>query len=64
MEDQSTKNVAFFRFEDLRVYHRSLDYIDWVYSSTGLFPDEKAGEKRCPFGPVEAENTLCQAHLD
>ncbi len=42
MENQSTKNVTFFRFEDLRVYHRALEYIDWVYSSTGLFPDEHA----------------------
>ncbi|MCD4683132.1 MAG: four helix bundle protein [Bacteroidales bacterium] len=42
MENHSTKNTTFFRFEDLRVYHRALDYIDWVYSSTGLFPDENA----------------------
>ena len=42
MENQSIKNVTFFRFEDLRVYHRALEYIDWVYSSTGLFPEEQA----------------------
>jgi four helix bundle protein len=31
METENTKNGTFFRFEDLRVYHKALDYIDWVY---------------------------------
>ena len=30
MEEQ--KNVSFFRFEDLRVYHKSLEYYKWVCS--------------------------------
>ena len=34
METDSTKNGTFFRFEDLRVYHKALDYIDWVYTAT------------------------------
>jgi len=37
METESTKNGTFFRFEDLRVYHKALDYIDWVYSATDNF---------------------------
>lgn len=28
----------FFRFEDLRIYHKSLDYIKWVYASISDFP--------------------------
>jgi four helix bundle protein len=34
METENTKNGTFFRFEDLRVYHKALDYIDWVYETT------------------------------
>lgn len=26
--------TTFFRFEDLRIYHKSLEYIDWVYRMT------------------------------
>ncbi len=34
----------FFRFEDLRIYQKSLDYVSWVYSNTQLFPEsEKQG---------------------
>jgi len=42
MEQESTKSVSFFRFEDLRIYHKALDYIDWVYSTTSLFPEDPA----------------------
>lgn len=35
MDTTSTdRNTTFFRFEDLRVYHKSLDYINWVFSAT------------------------------
>ncbi|MBS4058589.1 MAG: four helix bundle protein [Bacteroidetes bacterium] len=30
MNDQYDKTPTFFRFEDLRIYHKALDYIDWV----------------------------------
>ncbi len=30
---------TFFRFEDLRVYHKSLDYVTWLQDVTMLFPD-------------------------
>jgi four helix bundle protein len=29
----------FFRFEDLRIYHKSLDYVKWVYASVSMFPE-------------------------
>lgn len=35
------KNITFFRFEDLRVYHKALDYVEWVHSNTSLFPDNE-----------------------
>lgn len=40
MED-TDKQMTFFRFEDLRVYHKSLDYVEWVHSNTGLFPENE-----------------------
>jgi len=49
MENDSTKNVTFFRFEDLRIYHKSLDYIDWVYNATMLFPDEHSRDLKSRF---------------
>jgi four helix bundle protein len=33
------KNLTFFRFEDLRIYHKALDYMTWVHKSTLTFPD-------------------------
>lgn len=42
MDYDSSKNGTFFRFEDLRVYHKALDYIDWVYNTTRLFPDDNS----------------------
>ena len=40
MEDKEEK----FNFENLDVYKKSLDYLDFVYSLTGRFPDiEKYG---------------------
>ena len=39
MDKENSNNGTFFRFEDLRVYHKALDYIDWVYNTTKLFPE-------------------------
>lgn len=36
------KEKAFFRFEDLRVYDKALDYIDWVMKATQTIPEGKA----------------------
>jgi four helix bundle protein len=32
------KNLTFFRFEDLRIYHKALDYMTWVHKATLMFP--------------------------
>lgn len=40
MDSELEKTTTFFRFEDLRVYHKSLDYIDWVYIKTNNFSDD------------------------
>jgi four helix bundle protein len=31
MENEHERPTTFFRFEDLRIYHKSLEYVDWVY---------------------------------
>ena len=41
MDNDFAQNVTFFRFEDLRVYHKSLDYIDWVYNAVKKFPESQ-----------------------
>ncbi len=34
----------FFRFEDLRIYNKAIDYVSWVYNNSQFFPDnEKNG---------------------
>jgi len=35
----SERNLTFFRFEDLRIYHKALDYMAWVHKTSITFPD-------------------------
>lgn len=35
------RNLTFFRFEDLRIYHKALDYMYWVHKSVLGFPDNR-----------------------
>ena len=37
MENNDDKQFTFFRFEDLRVYHKSLDYAIWVKTVSNSF---------------------------
>ncbi|MBN1340325.1 MAG: four helix bundle protein [Bacteroidales bacterium] len=39
MEQDFEKTMSFFRFEDLRIYDKSLEYIDWVQNATKMIPD-------------------------
>ena len=40
MDAASTeRNLTFFRFEDLRIYHKALEYMAWVHKSSLMFPD-------------------------
>ncbi|MFK5857576.1 MAG: four helix bundle protein [Bacteroidota bacterium] len=38
-KDKTEKTGTFFRFEDLRIYNKSLDYVIWLQDVTMLFPD-------------------------
>jgi four helix bundle protein len=38
MEDE--KIASFFRFEDLRVYEKVLNYVEWVHETVRFFPDQ------------------------
>ena len=37
MEHNDDKQFTFFRFEDLRVYHKAMDYAMWVKTTTSSF---------------------------
>ena len=32
MEIENERPMTFFRFEDLRIYHKALEYVSWVYA--------------------------------
>ncbi len=38
-KEKTEKTGTFFRFEDLRIYHKALDYINWLQDVTMLFPN-------------------------
>lgn len=40
MEFDQDKPLTFFRFEDLRVYHKALDYVCWVYTMNEKLSDD------------------------
>ncbi|MGV8964254.1 MAG: four helix bundle protein [Candidatus Saccharimonadaceae bacterium] len=42
MEPELEKAVTFFRFEDLRIYHKAINYYDFVFEKINAFPDDKA----------------------
>lgn len=37
--EKQERTGTFFRFEDLRIYHKALDYVSWLQDVTMLFPD-------------------------
>lgn len=42
MENSNEKQFTFFRFEDLRVYHKALTYTMWVSDASKLNPDSNS----------------------
>jgi four helix bundle protein len=40
MENSTDKNNSFFRFEDLRIYHKAIDFVDWVQQTISFFPED------------------------
>ncbi|MGE5425066.1 MAG: four helix bundle protein [Syntrophothermus sp.] len=43
MESELEKPTTFFRFEDLRIYHKSLEYIEWIYATAKATKDDPIG---------------------
>ena len=43
MEAELDRTISFFRFEDLRVYHKALDYIAWVNECAARFYEKDKG---------------------
>ncbi len=44
MNEQTEKMPTFFRFEDLRIYHKALDYSSWIQEISSSMPKEDPGE--------------------
>ena len=43
-EFDNERTFTFFRFEDLRIYQKALDYINWIYEATKLFPEQETND--------------------
>ncbi|MDZ4204915.1 MAG: four helix bundle protein [Bacteroidales bacterium] len=43
MDAEPERNISFFRFEDLRIYHKALNYILWVQKKTLPFHEKDHG---------------------
>lgn len=39
MENGNDRNNTFFRFEDLRIYHKALNYTKWIHHTTSAHTD-------------------------
>ncbi|MCB9015408.1 MAG: four helix bundle protein [Lentimicrobiaceae bacterium] len=50
MDSELEKAVTFFRFEDLRIYHKAIDYIEWVTIKTSQFPNDNQASIGGRFG--------------
>ncbi len=48
MMNELENNVSFFRFEDLRIYDKSMEYIDWLYGKMTQIPCDNAVTVRFP----------------
>ncbi|MCQ2285523.1 MAG: four helix bundle protein [Bacteroidales bacterium] len=42
MTPEQENTISFFRFEDLRIYSKAIDYITWLYSVTSTFSEGKS----------------------
>lgn len=47
--NEQENEVSFFRFEDLRIYAKALDYINWLHDVVATFPDTAEGTLGEPF---------------
>lgn len=54
MENEHERSTTFFRFEDLRIYHKALEYVDWVYLMA-------SGEQDNPYRVAFFERFLASA---
>ncbi|MCF6171292.1 MAG: four helix bundle protein [Bacteroidales bacterium] len=47
--EKAERIPTFFRFEDLRVYHKSLDYLVWLQDISMLFPENEKSQLAARF---------------
>lgn len=48
-EERTERIPTFFRFEDLRVYHKSMDYLVWLQDISVLFPENEKSQLAARF---------------
>ena len=53
--EKKEQTGTFFRFEDLRIYHKSLTYINWLQDVTTLFPENSNSNLAARFN-ISARN--------
>jgi four helix bundle protein len=58
MEPENENVISFFRFEDLRIYHKSLEYVNWVHQVTKSFPENDTGSFGTNFVNASADIAL------
>ena len=58
MEEREERVPTFFRFEDLRIYHKSLDYVTWLQDVTMLFPDSDKSQLALRFNDAARNISL------
>jgi len=44
MENEQERPTTFFRFEDLRIYHKALEYVEWVHKAAKTFSGDAFGK--------------------
>ena len=47
--ERTERIPTFFRFEDLRVYHKSMDYLVWLQDISVLFPENEKSQLAARF---------------
>ena len=53
MENEQEKPTTFFRFEDLRIYHKALEYVEWVHKAAKSFSGDPFGKSFYERYPVD-----------
>ena len=57
-EERAERIPTFFRFEDLRVYHKSMDYLVWLQEISPVFPENEKSQLAARFNDAARNITF------